>query len=220
MRASFLISVLISLCLFNSCSKKESKENDPIPQPQTQPDSILYTECDSSISVYTVLFYTPSLVPPNVADCADLPNTSDTSAYLVIDINKDSVPDFIFEGSDTVTYGQCGSHCACPFYKLKMRALNPGDSISINFTGLYRVPFAYDTTSSIQNTATWAAMATLNDITYLWGAIFFSETYVGVKMNNNFGWIHIKPRTGNGVYITDYAINLTVNNSIIAGQKH
>ena len=62
-------------------------------------------------------------------------------------------------------------------------------------------------------------MAILNDITYGWGSTFFSETYVGVKMNNNFGWIHIKPRTGNVIYISYYAINLTVNNSIIAGQK-
>ena len=45
----------------------------------------------------------------------------------------------------------------------------------------------------------------------------FKETYIGIKIKNNYGWIHIAPNN-NVIKIKECAINLTDYNQIKPGQ--
>lgn len=47
----------------------------------------------------------------------------------------------------------------------------------------------------------------------------FTESIIGVRKHNNFGWIQIALFGLNGITIKEYAYNHTANNSIRAGQK-
>ncbi len=210
----FLIFILAITII--SCSKNK-ETTKPLSNPVTLPDSIVYTKCDTTVSLNTIRYLTPSIVPYN---CEDLATPADSSAFLNIDLSGDSIPDFRLTGfHNPVTNFFCGSHCSCTDIYLNISGYNAGDSISINNSGNPVTLFSYDTLTEINNTGKWSSNAYLNFLVHGVGSYYFSEMYIGIKKNNNFGWIHIAPKNYNGAYIKEYGFNLTSNNSIIAGQK-
>ena len=46
------------------------------------------------------------------------------------------------------------------------------------------------------------------------------DAYIGIKHNNNFGYIHVRPLENNGIEILEHAINKTDGRIIQAGQKY
>jgi hypothetical protein len=51
-------------------------------------------------------------------------------------------------------------------------------------------------------------------------SVDLKDAYLGIMHNNNFGYIHVRPLENNGIEVVEYAINLTENSSIYAGQKN
>ena len=86
---------------------------------------------------------------------------------------------------------------------------------------MYLLPEKLDSITDISKKSKWSNVGALS---LLGGCSLpfntaLSDMTIGIRKMNKYGWIHVKPKTGNGIYLLDYAIKLTDNNSIKSGQK-
>jgi hypothetical protein len=208
------ISIFFIIILFAISCKKESN-NHPKPE-----DTIVFTEADTQACITTYRYTTPSPVP--IFDCPDIPTPTDSSANLIIDIDQDSITDFRVRATHSEYLdGYCG-HCRRFTYQISMDALEPGDSIRVAFNNyMAPVPEVLDTATDISQNGKWSntALLVLAGGCSLPFNTSFTDMNLGVRKGNKFGWIHIRPKAGNGIFVLESAINLADNNSIKAGQK-
>ena len=186
-----------------------------------KPDQIVYYKAPTDQKINSVRFFTPSGVPPNIQLCPSIPTPQDSSVSMAIDVDGDAISDFVFEAQHAQVLYFCGSHCVCSYYRISIISKNNTSWISSMLkNNLDYIPIYYDSLEIIKKDSIWKNRAFL----YLYspGAPFsadFSSSYIGIKINDKFGWIKIEPIEGNGVRIIEYAINLTKNNEIKAGQQ-
>ena len=212
--------VIIIFSFLVSCSKDK-----PITQPQntTQPDNIFYHNFQPNITMHSVLYFIPNQDPES---CGDYPVPSDTSTSFKINLDGDTTNDFIFNVATNPSSGAGGSfHCAHIVYTISISGIHAGDSISFTTKNYIQVPVYYDTVSNnvITKNELWRNNVMLSlsgQGVLLPGTASFGDAYIGVKIKNNVGWIHVAPIGLNGVIIKECAINLTPCNSIKAGQKN
>ena len=87
-------------------------------------------------------------------------------------------------------------------------------------------PVFYDSLITIQKYSLWKNFVFLSVSSPSFGVYFdFTASFIGYKIENKYGWIKISPYIGasgggNGVVIEKYAINLTEDNLIKAGQQN
>jgi len=216
-----IISLILISCLIFSCKKDST--TDQTPGPTNQSDNILYHSFSPNISLHSILSF---VYNPDPLSCGNTPVPTDSSIDYNLNLNADSVNDFVIMVRTTSSTG--GSiHCANETYTISINAINADDSINFTSTpGVYPVPIQYDTTSNnvINQTGSWQNQIGTLSLTgqgvNLPFNLHFTDSYIGIKIKNNFGWIHIAPDSLNGIIIKDYAINLTEYNSIKAGQKN
>jgi hypothetical protein len=214
---SILIIFLIPIIL--SCSKENEHNSDQIINSDhiinASPDSIRSVICDSTYSIQSVQFYSPSVVP-NMG-CEDVPTPYDSVAARAIDLSGDSIEDFVVRTAHSNTTF-CSSHCMCWNYSIRIVGLDAMNKISCSSQSGLTV-LAYDTTLSVSDSGTWRQEVAIHLIGYPY-YVPFIQGYIGVRKKNNFGWILISPFGLNGISIKEFAYNHTANNPIRAGQKN
>jgi hypothetical protein len=132
------------------------------------------------------------------------------SSSLDIDIDSNKIIDFRIEHNwGIINCGKTTEFCA----DVNILGLNISDSICDTIF--------YDTTSFIQsNIVRWYNRKMLYSLDYCHHILFeVKDSYIGIKINNNYGWIHIAPIDNYYLEIKEYALNLTENNDIRVGQK-
>jgi hypothetical protein len=215
------IAFFFIICSLISC-KKHDEQQDQIPPTPQQPDNILYHDIQPDSSIHSVTFYYPIIDPYS---CGPVPSPHDSSAVFKLDINGDSINDFsIYTSHGVQEWNQISPHCKPVLYSIGISGINAGDSISFVHPYSIDIPVRYDTANNktISYISAWKASATLQLIPQglpYYPTASFSDTYIGIKVNYNIGWIHVAPSGFNGITIKEYAINLTLFNSINAGQK-
>ena len=213
MRSLKIILILTINVIIFSCDDKNDSE--------TEPDNIKYSDSLPVNSLNTVRYFTPSQVPDYIQNCPSMPTPQDSSAFLNVDLDEDSINDFVFEAKhERLNYG-CGSHCICSYYQISISSLNNSSFISSRLKdNMDYVPIKYDSLEIIEKDSLWKDKAfLLLDSPQAPFSAGFNTCFIGFKIKDYYGWIKINPIVGNGLEIKKYALNLTENNIIKAGQE-
>ena len=207
MKKGLLIISIFGFLTF-SCEKENS---------EAKKDDIVYIDIMPDKEIQTVRFYTFQ----NHTICtANIPTPTDSSVYYSLDLNDDQVSDFrIKVAHSQYTEGYCG-HCDRFTYNISIEGLTEDDSIA-NSTSQYWIPKLFNESDIVDKNNTWIHRA---EILLLEGCVLpfqtdFDEGFIGVKIKNSFGYIHIEKLTNNGIRILEHGFNKTENNIIKCGQK-
>lgn len=211
---------VLFLFVFVSACKKENENSEDTTFPANS-NAIIYKDFQPDLIIHSVDTFYYNWDPES---CGDTPFPSDSSASLSISVDGDTTNDFSFFTNHYIDNGSGGSiHCVHAVYSIGIAGIHPGDSISLYHTNL-NIPANYDTVVNtiIYQSGIWAQNAFLSlqshGITIAPYASF-SDTYIGIKTNIKFGWIHISPSALNGILINECAINAVLFQPIHAGQK-
>ncbi len=210
-----IITLLLFSILLHSC-KKGTESNDGI----VLPDKILYTDIIPDTVFTSVRYWS------NTGGFGILPVPSDSSAGMYIDVDHDSIPDL---GLFVYTYYQMvsASHPEANYnFGCIIKGNDSRDSIifdSITGPCHNAKPFLKDSVIS--------GGFKFDDYTYLYSSGFSTpchiapvsgDAYYGFKILINgkfcYGWIRVNFDSMN-LTLKEFAVNLTGNNSIKAGQK-
>jgi hypothetical protein len=203
MKTRCLLFATITLIII-SCKKDE-----------TQPDNIVFGNMSSTITKSTVRYYD---IEDHSVCRVYIPIPTDSSTTIPLDINNDDENDFIIKLSHNywVPTEYCG-HCSIYEYNIIIQGVSSYDYIAMSDQSTTAAYFDNSDIISLDN------MWTNEAILILEGGcirpIFDIENeYIGFKHDKKIGWIKIESSANNGLTVENYAINLTDNNSIIAGQ--
>ena len=194
---SILIPLFI-LFILSGCHKDRVK-----------PDNIIYHKFVPPIQVIAVSSWNNSSF-----DLCDYPIFSDSSGSVSIDIDSDAINDFKIFYNGNYSPACYGQRCNSYWYDIGIMGLNSIDSV-------YGIFFEDTINNTISPKCKWNKQLGQVFLTApCANAIdFLQYPYVGIRLNDKFGWIHFAPIRDKGVEIVEYALNLTANNSIKAGQK-
>lgn len=181
-----------------------------------KPDNILFSDLISPITKSTVRDWD---VEDHGVCRVDIPVPKDSSTTILLDVNNDAETDFVIKLShnywEPTQY--CG-HCSVYEYDIKIEGANSYDSIAFSEQSYTPKYFGIQDTISFDNS--WKSDAILiMEGGCVRPTFQIEDEYIGFKHNNQIGWIKVEPAPYNGLTIEDYAINLTDNKIIIAGQK-
>ena len=172
-----------------------------------QPDDIIYKIFNPTINVFTIRNLTSD------ANCS-LPIPRDSVSLLWFDVNNDFVNDFGINARHYMIPGNCGRCGNIYVEEMKMEGFicaKEGDGPVAKYFHL---------TEIISNKLKWSSTSYL----MLWSCqpLPFVERvengYLGIKINNNYGWIRVS-KYKNGIVIEESGFNKTEGNPIIVGQK-
>lgn len=206
MKQKLLLISLFGLLTF-SCEKNN---------PEPHQDEIMYQDISPNKEIQTVRFYT---FQDHLICTANVPTPSDSSAHYDLDLNNDQVSDFrINVAHSKYTSGYCG-HCDRYTYNISIKGLSVNDSIAKS-SSEYWIPKIFNDSDTINNKNVWVSCG---DLLLLEGCSLpfntdFDKGFIGVKINNSLGYIHIERMSNNGIRILDYGFNKTENKSIRCGQ--
>jgi hypothetical protein len=200
----FIVSILSLLLI--GCEKKEILSQD----------NVLCTELQPSVEISSVhsLVWHPS-------GCGNVPSPSDSSASISLDINNDGTNDFTIYCSSW--YHFVSASIPCGNYNTSMTITGTNSNNQIATNGNFDIAKLYSLGEKIESSGVWKVSSTLmrSSVTYPYGTNFEGSKYLGLKIrqeqNDYFGWLYIN-KDGYVITVMSYAINLTVNNSIITGQ--
>jgi hypothetical protein len=142
-----------------------------------------------------------------------IPIPEDTSASVELDINMDFINDFKINAFHNKMGNQCG-RCAGYSYLITIQ----GNQICVEPDDIMLVKYLNDS-SNISNKLKWNSSAILS----MYGCklpynISVPAKYLGIRINNNYGWIKVSGAYSNGITICAYGFNYTKGKSILAGQ--
>ena len=208
-----LITLSLSLIIL-SC--REGSTPLPTGTTEAQEDKIVYTDIDPNEEIQTVRLYTPQ---PNNACETSIPVPTDSTVFYEMDLDNDQTIDFklkVTHSEYTVAY--CG-HCRRFTYNIIIEGISEKDSIAIT-SSPYRIYKSFNHSDTINVNNSWAPKA---EILLLESCSVPFQTdivdgYIGVKINNSYGYIRIEKISNNGIRILDHGFNKTENNQIICGQ--
>jgi hypothetical protein len=212
--------LLLICCLVVSCKKDKIIQQN---QNQPKPDRIIYMDFQPDIILKSNLYM---IINQDPESCGDSPFPDDSTAQYQLDINGDSVNDFAIITSHSYVMSSGSIHCAHYHFSTYITGINAEDSISTQLTE-YGIKIAnnYDTLVNCviaDSGSTWNSSAGLLEAAqgYSWPiTYYFHDTYIGVKVNNNYGWINVSPRSYTGIFIKECGFNTIQFKSINAGQK-
>lgn len=209
MRTATFTVILLSVFAL-SCKKDEQP-------PPPQPDNILHTELQTYLEVTAA---DTAIVHP--AGCGTIPFPSDSSASLSFDVNNDGVDDYTIQCDSWYNY--VSSLYPCSNYNSVIQLSGTNTNNLVFYTGSHPTAKRYDSTAVINNY--YAAhqngfLLRTGSGVYPWGCDFNGDAYLGIKMidgnDEYFGWVHLN-KTDFLITLKSYALNLTPNNPINAGQ--
>jgi len=212
--------LVIIFCLLVSCKKDKIIQQN---QNLSKSDSIKYKDFQPDIILKSNLYM---IINQDPESCGDTPFPDDSTAKYQLDIDGDSVNDFAILASHSPGISSGSTHCDHIHYTMYIYGINAEDSISTKLTKYgIKVACNYDTLVNRvigDSGSTWNSSAELRDASqgYSWPIYYdFDDTYIGVKVNNKYGWIHVSPRSLTGIFIKECGFNPNVFKSINAGQK-
>jgi len=205
MKIRFLLPALIMLILI-SCNKEKDK---------IEPDNILFSDLVSPITKSTVRDW---YIEDHGVCIADIPVPEDSSTAILLDVNNDAENDFIVLLSHSYwePTEYCG-HCSIYDYRIRIEGTNGSDSIASLEQSTIATYFGDSDSITFDNSWTSVAILVMKG-----GCVrptfAIEDEYIGIKHNNQIGWIKVASASNNGLTIENYAINLTDNKIILAGQ--
>jgi hypothetical protein len=206
-------SLLLTLALFAVGCESDN----------TIPDDILYHDIQPDTTIQSIVRYSYN---NDELSCGDFPVPNEAALTYFIDMNNDSINDF------QLTVGHVGMdigspHCLFISYSIGLFGLSENNLVSRFSDDLLKGPMNYTPVNNafISPYSLWNRSAILSGFpdagsTMMYTHVEFTSTYIGVKVNNNIGWIQVAAAPNNGIIIKDFALNLTENNSINAGQTY
>ena len=203
--------ILLISSVFIGCSKENNLEPDiPIAE------CIIYTELDPYFRITSV----DSLIPHG-SGCGYIPSPSDSTASISLDINNDTVVDFILSCKSWYNFVSASGPCAN--YNTSIVLSGTSNENKVGISGNYNIVKQYVLNDVIDNSQQWSntAMLMLSSVSAPFATNFNDTIYLGLKINTDqgdyFGWIYID-KNGYDITVISYAMNQTANSSIDAGQ--
>jgi hypothetical protein len=212
MKYKLLFISLLGLLTF-SCKKNKQEAT----QNEILKDEIIYNDISPDKDIQTVKFFTFQNASPVCT--ANVPTPTDSTVNYEIDLNNDTVSDFIIKVNHSkYTSGYCG-HCDVFTYSIAIEGLSANDSIAAQSN--IRITKLFNDSDTIDNNNKWIPRG---NMLLLEGCALpfttdFSNGFIAVKINKSFGYIHIDKLSNNGIRILEYGFNKTENNIIKCGQK-
>jgi len=208
-RRHYIVFILgILAMVIAGCGKEEEQRK-----------GILHTDLDPDSVIRTIARY---YSVPNPF-CGLIPAPDDSARDFSFDLDDDGTYDFnihLWHFKQEITQ-YCGH---CDLWHPKMMTVTPltGDAMvsADTNTGSTEIRF-YDSTMSVLPTDRWISSDAwaLREDGCMIPYIGFSDTWLGLKVNDRLGWIHVARTNHNGLIISSYAINLSKGQPIRAGQK-
>ncbi|MCF8360329.1 MAG: hypothetical protein K9H26_16365 [Prolixibacteraceae bacterium] len=208
MRNILFLSGII-LLLFISC-------DEAYDEPETIPDAIIFSNLNAPISKHTVRYYS---IQDHGVCRANIPNPGDSVTTINLDVNNDSTADFTIRLSHSYwePTQYCG-HCSIYSYDINIRGNSSSDSIAVAPDEPWVARY-YGETDTISFDNDWGSELILSMKGGCVRPTFsIEDEYIGFKHNNLLGWIKLKPQENNGILVENFAINLSPNKTIRAGQ--
>ena len=221
-----ILIIIVKLTLFSilliSCKKKNEETSKVI-----LPDDIVYTDIspDTSFTSISGWFDTGGF--------GVLPIPDDSTAGMALDFDQDGLPDLQFTISTEYKFVSASNPWANYNFHSEIIALDTNDSVAS--VGRYSVN--HYIAKSFTKDSLIAGNSAFSTKGFMYGAGISTinlpapteETYYGLKIAKNggfiYGWIliNINPasvnKASNILTLKEYAMNLTLNNPIKAGQK-
>lgn len=167
----------------------------------------LLFSCEEDV-IEDVIIYT-DIVPDN-----DIQILTDSTLIFELDVNKDSKSDFKI----TLSNYDVTDH---NIYEIKIEGISDSDLIAQEKGEYWEYEYKHFKEFEIisKNDYQWISKAQL----YVQGDVartkFLNDTYIGLRINNNIGYVHVDGVLEfAGIKIKDYAYNQTENNSILCAQ--
>lgn len=184
---------------------------------QTKPaDDIVYVDVTPDIVLQSVRYFTPSQI--TWMNCPDVPVPVDSTTTCELDMNGDDAADFLIDVSHWF-YGSCG-HCESYIYQIFIEGVFGRNFVAMNDT-LDQVPQMLNAGDTIDADRHWAARA---DLLFSGGCSSdfladFEDGYIGVKVGDAYGYIHVAKIPENGIEVTEYGLNISSGRPIVCGQR-
>lgn len=206
MKVNFLLILILFWVMF-SCKKEKT---------ESQQDEIVYKNIVPKKEMQSVRIYTSQ---SNPVCTTTIPIPSDSSITYDLDLDSDQIPDFrIMVTHSKFNSGYCG-HCDKFTYNISIEGLSSGDSVAADSPQYPKLRLFSDA-DLVNNNNAWFSRV---DILLLEGCALpfqtdFEDGYIGVKMNNNYGYIKIGKMSNNGITLSEHGFNKTANVGIKCGQ--
>ncbi len=207
---TYALFVLLAL-LSSSCDKEDKTPVNP-----TAPTGnyIICEKFQKDTLCYSVNAFTTNMN----SFCDKLPIPNDSTAFIELDIDKDSKMDFRISVLHYQIYptDYCG-HCNVHYYKsVKIKPLSQNGFISQEGYAIR----TYDSTEIIKKDHIWSN-AELNAALLACppGNFDFNNSFWGLKQNNKLAWLRVKRIGDYGLGVRAYAYNTLNDSPIAAGQE-
>jgi hypothetical protein len=188
--------LLFLACCLLSCSKSD-----------------IFYNGNPNIEIRSVQYYMANTSNP-MCNTVYLAIPSDTSVYTELDIDGDQKNDFRFEASHNPYLSYYCGHCPQYNYYLKISSLSAENFICLDKET--NKPFQYHAT--INKKADWTSSANLKEYVACSGGYDLLDGYIGLKINDHYGYIGVVKLDNNGIGVTEYGLNRSQKISIRCGE--
>jgi hypothetical protein len=198
------------IILFFSCKKEQ-----PL-QLQVLPDSICHTDVDPDLEISPI----DSIIQIPFNPCSCIPSPANGIVELELDVDCDGNNDFKIVYRHYYQQVSASSPCVNYMRTLTIESLDQDGGIAVTAYNNAKTK-SFKSGDVIDQNEFYMWKARIYEETAFSGYVDFgNEGFVGVKLSNgSVGWIHIKHEMcAHKCIITDYSINRTSTNSILAGQ--
>lgn len=179
-------------------------------------DTIVYKIFSPSKNFQTVKFFT---FQDHGICTAMVPSPTDSVIDYMIDFNQDAINDYsIVVSHHKYTSGYCG-HCDIFTYNIYIEGLTANALIALNTDLLTTKIFRYsDTINQNCNYSNRAELLLLEGCALPFQTDF-SSGYIGIFLDNHYGYIKIEKLDRNGLKLIEYAYNATIGRQVTCGQR-
>lgn len=207
---NLLLYLALILVLGYAC-KKENPKND-LPK-----KGIFYKDISPDYEMNTI----DSFTFQDRAVCTTyVPVPLDSTVSFDLDVNNDQVKDFKItvhhEPFTRVFCGQCDKFT----YSFFIEGLRDGAQIAVNSMQVGAAKL-FEVGNKVSNSSAFINRAEifLEDGCLTQLNPTFSEAYIGIKLNNSFGYINLKKLDFNGLMVLDHGFNYEEDTEIACGEK-
>lgn len=211
-----ILPILGMLLLFTFCQKSDDEIYEPNTPTEKAPDDIIYQDLNSNLILHPV----DSFGSPY--QCSKpIPIPRDSVETINLDVNGDGVDDFKFIYYTYYMRFSTSNPCRNHHSGVRIDGLNPETKIA--GVGEYPHIKVFDLNDTIGSELTYSQSATVfMDIAASPANYYgFEGTgYVGIKLpDSGYGWMKVSFDGSTFTFnVMEYALNNTLNSSIMAGQ--
>ncbi len=183
-----------------------------------KPESdIFFVDLDPDIDMVSVRAF---VTDPDAlsSGCPKIPVPVDSTLVYMVDLTNDQSPDFAIEVTHRYK-GYCGK-CRYSTYNVSITGLLDGHGIA-KADSEHPITKIFNHTDTINENNAWIDRG---DILLIDGCseplnVDFTEGYIGVKIHDSYGYIHVSKLPNHGLRIMNYGFNTSKNGAICCGQQ-